>query len=82
MGNKVKKAIINQLDDILAVVEVEKSVRSVSVCLKTEAGGSPVNAKTYRVTASKKFLNSRQAAEAQEYCTAKELPCGTFLLIV
>lgn len=79
---KVKKAIIGTLGDIITIVEVEKNVRSVSVCHKTEAGFLPVNAKTYRVTAAKKVVNGRQAEEAQAYCTAKELPCGTFLLIV
>ena len=79
--NKIKKAVINKLGDIVAIVSVEKGIRSVNVCLET-SNGAPVNAKSYRVTASKKVINSRAADEAQVSCTAKELPCGTFLLII
>lgn len=80
MSDKVKKAIIGTLGDIIAIVEVKKSVRSVRVCRETD-NGTPVNSFGYRVTAAKKIINSRAADEAQEFCTAKELPCGTFLLI-
>lgn len=78
---KIKKAVINKLGDIVALVKVEKSVRSVRVCLET-SNLAPVNAKSYRVTAAKKIINSRSADEAQYACTAKELPCGAFLLII
>lgn len=79
---KIKKAVINKLGDIVALVKVEKSVRSVRVCHDTTLDGTPVNAFSFRVTASKKLINSRQAEEAQYSCAAKELPCGTFLLII
>ena len=80
MSDKVKKAIIGTLGDIVAIVKVEKNVRHVSVCHETTLDGTPVNVFSFRVTAAKKVINSRQAEEAQYACTAKELPCGTFLI--
>lgn len=79
---KVKKAVVSQFDQIIAIVEVEKNVRRVRVCLATALDGAPVNAKSYRVTAAKKVINSRKAEEVQAFCTTKELSCGTFLLII
>lgn len=82
MGDKVKKAIIGTLGDIVAIVKVEKNVRRVNVCRDTATDGTPVDVFSYRVTAARKVINSRAADEAQEACTAKELPCGTFQLII
>lgn len=79
---KIKKAVINKLGDIVAIVKVLENVHSVRVCHDTTPDGTPVNSVGCRVTASKKLINSRQAEEAQYACTAKELPCGTFLLII
>lgn len=76
---KVKKAVLGKFGEIITFVNVEKNVRRVRCCYAVTKEGNPVNALTYKVTAAKKVLNSRESREAM-VASPQELTCGTFLI--